>query len=152
MQPIAEASGFAGSAAEWAQEYVLLCNDYGIDSAVGIDFPRLRQLVDDDSDNGCYCLDYELQTIINVARSRRKCPAENVAAADYVVGSPIEVYSQSYQGWIQATIEEVTEAGMVTASFLYPDEPANKFYEKSLPAGHPDMRLPSFRPRAQISI
>merc|ERR1719343_666551 len=67
----------------------------------------------------------------------------NVNPADFVIGNPIEVFSHSRQVWIQATIKEVTQAGMLTASFRYPDMPeGSELYEKVLPLGHADFRLP----------
>lgn len=67
----------------------------------------------------------------------------NVNAADFVEGNPIEVFSHSRQVWIKATIKEVSQAGMLTASFRYPDMPENsELYEKVLPVGHADFRLP----------
>lgn len=67
----------------------------------------------------------------------------NVKIDDFVVGNPIDVYSQSRQIWISAVIQDVSN-GCVTAAFRYPDMPADseELFQKVLPAGHPDFRLP----------
>lgn len=70
----------------------------------------------------------------------------NVNPADYVEGVPIEIFSHSRQIWILGSIKEVSE-GAVVASFLYPDMPSDsELYEKVLPIGHPDLRLPVVPP------
>merc|ERR1739848_372642 len=55
MQPFAVSTGFSGTMAEWAQEYEATCADVGCDPARGITSAAFQKLVDDTSDNGCYC-------------------------------------------------------------------------------------------------
>jgi hypothetical protein len=65
-----------------------------------------------------------------------------VKEEDLVAGGTIEVFSQSRQVWIDATVKEVVD-GMVTVQLRYPDMPPDSdLYEKVLPVGHGDMRLP----------
>jgi len=65
-----------------------------------------------------------------------------VTEGDLVAGGSIEVFSQSRQVWIAATVKEVAD-GMVTVQLQYPDMPPDsELYEKVLPVGHGDMRLP----------
>lgn len=65
-----------------------------------------------------------------------------VKEEDLVPGGAIEVFSQSRQVWINATVKEVVDA-MVTVQLRYPDMPPDSdLYEKVLPLGHGDMRLP----------
>jgi len=66
-----------------------------------------------------------------------------VTEADLALGGKIEVYSQSRQVWITAVVKEVQDA-MVTIQLRYPDMPEDsELYEKVLPVGHQDMRLPA---------
>jgi len=69
-------------------------------------------------------------------------PGPPVKEEDLVAGGAIEVFSQSRQVWINATVKEVVDA-MVTVQLRYPDMPPDSdLYEKVLPVGHGDMRLP----------
>jgi len=66
-----------------------------------------------------------------------------VTEADLAKGGDLEVFSQSRQVWIKAQIKEVAD-GAVTVLLRYPDMPEDSdLYEKVLPIGHSDMRLPN---------
>jgi len=66
-----------------------------------------------------------------------------VTEADVVKGGNLEVFSQSRQVWITAEVKDVAD-GMVTVLLRYPDMPEDSdLYEKVLPIGHSDMRVPS---------
>ncbi|CAE7390645.1 unnamed protein product [Symbiodinium sp. CCMP2456] len=62
MRPFAEQTGFSGSDHEWQEEFALLCRDRG--SAKGIKLEEFVQLVNDSSDEGCYCSDSELRALL----------------------------------------------------------------------------------------
>ena len=62
MRPFAEQTGFSGSDHEWQEEFALLCRDQG--SAKGIKLEEFVQLVNDSSDEGCYCSDSELRALL----------------------------------------------------------------------------------------
>lgn len=65
-----------------------------------------------------------------------------VTEADVVKGGNLEVFSQSRQVWITAEVKDVAD-GMVTVLLRYPDMPEDSdLYEKVLPIGHSDMRVP----------
>jgi len=65
-----------------------------------------------------------------------------VTEADLQPGGEIEVFSSSRQVWILATVKDTVD-GMVTIQMRYPDmPPGSDLYEKVLPVGHGDMRLP----------
>jgi Ca2+-binding EF-hand superfamily protein/predicted GNAT family acetyltransferase len=64
MHEFAQHTGFDGSDEDWAQEFQSLCSFMSCTTAVGIDPPSFARLVDDESDQGCYCTDAELQDMI----------------------------------------------------------------------------------------
>jgi len=68
----------------------------------------------------------------------------NVKIDDFVVGRQIEVFSQSRGMWINGVVQDVSN-GCVTAAFRYPDMAADseELFQKVLPVGHPDFRLPA---------
>lgn len=64
-----------------------------------------------------------------------------VTEADLKVGGQLEVFSQSRQAWIMATVAELAD-GVVTVQLRYPDMPPDsEVYEKVLQIGQ-DMRIP----------
>ena len=62
MRPFAEHTGFNGSNQEWQQEFAALCRESG--SAQGIALDAFVTLVNDSSDDGCYCSDSELRNLL----------------------------------------------------------------------------------------
>lgn len=63
-----------------------------------------------------------------------------------VVGSSVEVYSNSLNQWIPGRVQEMTDSAVVVA-FHYPDmDPSAGAAIKELPMGHQDLRLPSINP------
>jgi len=64
-----------------------------------------------------------------------------VTEADIAVGGQLEVFSQSRQVWILSEITEIKD-GQAVVQLRYPDVP-NEVFEKVLPIGHTDMRLPT---------
>jgi len=63
MCTFASHTGFNGSTDEWVEEYKILCEDRGIDAGKGFACQEFVDLVNDVSENGCYCTDTELQAI-----------------------------------------------------------------------------------------
>jgi len=72
MRAFASFSGFNGSTADWTQEYRMLCGDRGCKPEEGFDCKKFTELIDENSDVGCYCTDEELQTIH--AKLVKVCP------------------------------------------------------------------------------
>ena len=62
MRPFAEQTGFSGSDQEWQQEFDVLCRERG--STHGIRLDAFVTLVNDSSDDGCYCSDSELRNLL----------------------------------------------------------------------------------------
>lgn len=56
-------TGFDGSDADWKTEYTMLCEDRGCKPHEGLECKDFVELVNDDSDIGCYCTTTELQSI-----------------------------------------------------------------------------------------
>lgn len=63
MRNFAQIMGFDGGEAEWAEEFATLCSWHGEVGRDSIDLPLFTVLVNDSSDNGCYCTDEELGAI-----------------------------------------------------------------------------------------
>jgi len=76
MKKFAMFTGFDGSAEDWAAEYKTLCSQFA-NSGTGIDLALFKQLVEDDSDEGCYCTDDELRDIANHLQRTREVPRHN---------------------------------------------------------------------------
>ena len=62
MRPFAEQTGFSGSDQEWQQEFELLCRERGSTNAIRLD--AFVTLVNDSSEDGCYCSDSELRNLL----------------------------------------------------------------------------------------
>jgi len=66
-----------------------------------------------------------------------------VTEADLKEGGQLEVFSQSRGVWLVSEIKSIAD-GMVTVQLRYPDMPPDSdLFEKVLPMGHTDMRLPT---------
>lgn len=75
MRDFAVLSGFDGSEEDWTSEYESLCQEAGCKNG-GLDETCLAQLVDDDSDNGCYCTDEELRSMLRELFPKVKARAD----------------------------------------------------------------------------
>lgn len=64
LLPFGRYTGFQGSTIAWYQEFASLCRDMGCDDARGIDQESFESLVDDSTENGCYCSDSELKVFL----------------------------------------------------------------------------------------
>ncbi|CAE8678105.1 unnamed protein product [Polarella glacialis] len=84
MLPFANHTGFDGSDADWAEEFQSLCSEPG--SAQGVGVEHFARLVDDESDNGCYCTDEELRDLM--AKLRPVAPVPASPAAQHSNGAP----------------------------------------------------------------
>ena len=78
MRPFAEQTGFSGSDQEWQQEFDLLRRDRG--SSEGIRLDAFVSLVNDSSDDGCYCSEEELRSLLQ-ARAQTTPPTLSKAPA-----------------------------------------------------------------------
>ena len=62
MWPFAEQTGFTGTDREWQLEFEALCHESRSSQGLGLD--AFAKLVNDDSEDGCYCTDSELQALL----------------------------------------------------------------------------------------
>ena len=69
MRPFAEATGFDGSDQDWKQEFELLKQE--CKAGPGISLEDFKRLANDQSDDGCYCSDSDLQALLARLESRR---------------------------------------------------------------------------------
>lgn len=60
MLAFASSVGFDGTAEEWKEEYRLICEGLGRTVEQAIDAQSFLRLVNEDTDDGCYCSDKEL--------------------------------------------------------------------------------------------
>jgi len=67
MLLMAKMVGFDGSHQEWDEEYVKLCREQGVNPASGVPSSAVARLLDDDSDDGCYCTDAEIEQLLGIA-------------------------------------------------------------------------------------
>eukprot|EP00930_Biecheleria_cincta_P092427 TRINITY_DN8233_c0_g1_i1.p1 TRINITY_DN8233_c0_g1~~TRINITY_DN8233_c0_g1_i1.p1 ORF type:complete len:2246 (+),score=491.91 TRINITY_DN8233_c0_g1_i1:182-6919(+) len=75
MRPFALHTGFDGSDVDWLEEFRSLCSEAG--SSRGMALPHFKRLVDDTSDNGCYCSDEELRDLLNKSKKSQKSQPPN---------------------------------------------------------------------------
>eukprot|EP00929_Paragymnodinium_shiwhaense_P043922 TRINITY_DN22542_c0_g1_i1.p1 TRINITY_DN22542_c0_g1~~TRINITY_DN22542_c0_g1_i1.p1 ORF type:complete len:822 (-),score=211.21 TRINITY_DN22542_c0_g1_i1:171-2636(-) len=93
MKKLASHSGFEGDDADWQDEYQLLCRERGCQPEQGISLPKFRELMEDDSEEGCYCNDQELAKIYRTllldraTAAARRQPAASPAAAATTPGA-----------------------------------------------------------------
>eukprot|EP00425_Heterocapsa_triquetra_P010259 CAMPEP_0195125380 /NCGR_PEP_ID=MMETSP0448-20130528/132876_1 /TAXON_ID=66468 /ORGANISM="Heterocapsa triquestra, Strain CCMP 448" /LENGTH=78 /DNA_ID=CAMNT_0040163011 /DNA_START=14 /DNA_END=247 /DNA_ORIENTATION=- len=64
MRTFAELTGFDGSREAWAEEYVMLCSESGVNPALGIGQDLFVRLLNDESEMGQYCTDEELREML----------------------------------------------------------------------------------------
>merc|ERR1719284_885528 len=64
MYAFASRIGFDGGEAGWASEYALLCSEHCVGVNEGINLDLFLNLIEDESDNGCFCTDEELREIL----------------------------------------------------------------------------------------
>lgn len=78
MRNLACLVGFEGNDNEWSKEYEKLCSEHRIRPDDGVPLAVVMILLDDKSDNGCYCTDKEIQELLNskdVGAPMRPSPA-----------------------------------------------------------------------------
>ena len=68
MWPFAEQTGFTGTDREWQLEFEALCRESRSSQGLGLD--AFAKLVNDDSEDGCYCTDSELQALLQALLHR----------------------------------------------------------------------------------
>lgn len=62
LRKLAKFTGFDGSDEDWSLEFASLCRDFGADEE-GLGLDAFARLVDERSEQGCYCSDTELQEL-----------------------------------------------------------------------------------------
>jgi len=73
MRCFANLTGFDGGEDDWAVEYTMLCSSYSGAQSV-ISLALFEKLVDDETDDGCYCSDEELQGMATKLKSTQPPP------------------------------------------------------------------------------
>ena len=70
MRPFANQTGFDGTDEDWKKEFEMLLQESG--DHAGITLPNFLKLANDDSDDGCYCSNDELESLIANLEELRK--------------------------------------------------------------------------------
>jgi len=114
MRVFAGHTGFEGAPAEWADEYRMLCSSYsGRQSAISL--ALFKKLVDDDTDDGCYCTDDELRDMLSSQQSQEVGDDDGFC----VEPPPLNVSAPGCTGDSAAVVSKVDQsrAGLVLAVF-----------------------------------
>lgn len=69
LRNFASHTGFDDNDEAWATEYKNLCREVSANTSSGVGLFSFTSLVDDNSDNGCYCTDDELQTMLQIMKA-----------------------------------------------------------------------------------
>ncbi|CAE8652254.1 unnamed protein product, partial [Polarella glacialis] len=102
LRCLADFTGFHGDDEEWGMEYLSLCEAVGCEEETGLDLAAFVQLVDDSSEEGCYCTDEELQELI--CQRRASLPAKQAKL-------PVDK-GESQPSWVaHATMESADKFG-----------------------------------------
>eukprot|EP00931_Biecheleriopsis_adriatica_P089102 TRINITY_DN63285_c0_g1_i1.p1 TRINITY_DN63285_c0_g1~~TRINITY_DN63285_c0_g1_i1.p1 ORF type:complete len:448 (-),score=98.63 TRINITY_DN63285_c0_g1_i1:58-1401(-) len=64
LRNFACSTGFDGDAADWLDEYGYICDCMGCQAGEGLSEEVFSRLVDDESEDGCYCSDAELAAML----------------------------------------------------------------------------------------
>lgn len=70
MRVFAEHTGFQGSDGDWSSAYTLLCREFGGQPRRGVDEALFARLLDDGSEEGCYCTEDDVLTILKALDAR----------------------------------------------------------------------------------
>ena len=105
MRPFAEQTGFDGSDQDWQAEFDLLRRERG--SLQGLPLDAFVALVNDSSEDGCYCEDSELRSLLQKqrqtaaatapalpAQTPARVPAPASAPAPAPVPAPVRIAPQ----------------------------------------------------------
>mmetsp|Transcript_16823 Transcript_16823/g.39461 ORF Transcript_16823/g.39461 Transcript_16823/m.39461 type:complete len:546 (+) Transcript_16823:180-1817(+) len=66
MMTFAQYAGFNGTPEEWEEEYKKLCAEHSVDVSRGVPSAVMMQLMDDETDQGCFLSDAELREILEL--------------------------------------------------------------------------------------
>jgi len=66
LRRLADEVGFNGDDVAWTSEYLLLCEYLGCSANVGVDVLSFARLVDDESEQGCFCANEELRALLEL--------------------------------------------------------------------------------------
>ncbi|CAE8620090.1 unnamed protein product, partial [Polarella glacialis] len=125
MLPFANHTGFDGSDADWAEEFQSLCSEPG--SAQGVGVEHFARLVDDESDNGCYCTDEELRDLMAKLRPAPVAPVPAAPAAQRGNGSSTAAPSHAKESDSRSEVVrevfkrlDTNRAGFLSAQHMLP--------------------------------
>mmetsp|Transcript_78046 Transcript_78046/g.246529 ORF Transcript_78046/g.246529 Transcript_78046/m.246529 type:complete len:665 (+) Transcript_78046:60-2054(+) len=90
MRAFAGHIGFEGGDNDWSSEFQMLCEEHGRTAQDGVDREMFSQLVNDQTDAGCYCSDDELRIMVRdfFPEVRARTAAPPAAAAPPVPAPP----------------------------------------------------------------
>lgn len=91
MRRFAGSTGFDGTDSEWTQEFARLLQDWGKAGATGVDLASFEALVNDPSDNRCYCSDEDLKKMLETWSTTTVQKAEAPAASPRALSSREEL-------------------------------------------------------------
>ena len=86
MRPFAEQTGFEGNDQEWEQEFKLLKQE--CKAGPGISLEDFQHLANDESDDGCYCSDSDLQALLVRLESQTATPNSRAPPTQHSAPSP----------------------------------------------------------------
>mmetsp|Transcript_108916 Transcript_108916/g.308024 ORF Transcript_108916/g.308024 Transcript_108916/m.308024 type:complete len:686 (+) Transcript_108916:3-2060(+) len=109
LRTFASHTGFDGDDAAWAEEYSNLCAEVAADPALGVSLAAFSNLVDDDSESGCFCADAELHNMLQTMKADRISEEANFKA-DGAAAAPAQA-SAARAGDIQAIFSLVNLSG-----------------------------------------
>ena len=74
MLEFARLTGFKGVQHEWQEEFSILCDQYQSQVQVGLTLETFLDMVEEDSDKGCYVTDSQLATVRKELQRRDALP------------------------------------------------------------------------------
>jgi len=112
MGAFARQTGFDGASEDWAEEFGALCADHRVGPNEGIDLDTFAELVDDESDNGCFCTDGELVDILKklfpafkevAAAAAPAAVAPDGAERVQLIGDVFRACDRDRDGWLSSS-------------------------------------------------
>eukprot|EP00930_Biecheleria_cincta_P029850 TRINITY_DN20711_c0_g1_i1.p1 TRINITY_DN20711_c0_g1~~TRINITY_DN20711_c0_g1_i1.p1 ORF type:complete len:571 (-),score=98.79 TRINITY_DN20711_c0_g1_i1:200-1888(-) len=97
LHSFAVETGFGGSFEVWTEEYSALCEERGIDTALGLPEVTFTAMLDDKTETGCFCSDTELRKVLERLRANRASRMDSFLSSP---GSPrLKIPEQKFKEW-----------------------------------------------------
>lgn len=90
-------TGFDGSLDVWEQEYTALCEERGLDTALGVPEAAFTTMLDDKSETGCFCSDTELREVLERLRTNKSSRMDSFLSSS--VSPRLEIPEQKIKDW-----------------------------------------------------